>query len=202
MKSQPPQLTTIGILLLSFLIGLAGCTSHRPSPKTPEEAPPIILVEGDSLPSISFDELFTDVPGGRVIGYHYEGLQYTRTYQNVWDENFENETKEFNFLAQDILGDAGYWVKQDGLGELRLQGTVRKLSYNIYTYKGSFDQAECEMKWELFLAGEEKPFFTRLTDGAGRVDDNKPGALRIAFERALHRLMAQEEFVEAVAAKQ
>ncbi len=202
MRFQLNQLTTLGILLLSGLVGLAGCTSYRPSPKTPEEAPPIIKVEGGSLPSISFDELFTDVPGGRVIGYHYEGLQYTRTHQNTWDENFENQTKEFNILAQEILGDAGYLVKEDDLGELRLLGTVRKLSYNIYTYKGSFDQAECEMKWELFRAGDEKPYFTRLTNGAGRVDNDKPGALRIAFERALHRLMAQEEFVAAVAGQQ
>ncbi len=190
--------TTHGILLLAGLFGLFGCSSYRPTPKTPEAAAPVIRVDGESLPTVSFDKLFTDIPGGRVIGYFYEGLDYARTFAYKWDENFENVTKELNFMAQDILVDAGYRAKDGGLGELQLKGTIRKLSFNTYSYKASFDQAECELKWELYRTGEKDPYYTRLTNGAGRVDSTQSGAIRAAFELALHSLLAEEEFVDAV----
>jgi hypothetical protein len=195
------RLSTLGILLVAVLIGLSACTSTRPTPITPDAAPPMIMVDGGSLPTLSFDKLFTDIPGGRTIGYQYEGLQYTRVHQNKWDENFENETKDLNALAQNILGQAGYNVEGSGLGQLRLEGTIRKLTYNTFTYKASFDQAECELKWELFRAGEDSPYFTRLTNGEGRVEGNKPGAIMAAFELALRRLLTEQEFVDAVGSR-
>ncbi len=186
------------LIFLASLLVFSGCTSHRPAPQTPEAAGPMILVDGPSLPTISFGKIFTDVPGGRVIGYYYEGLEYTRGFKYKWDETFENETRELNFQAQDLLADAGYRVNDGSLGDLRLEGTIRKLSYNTYTYKVSFDQAECEVRWELFRAGETDPYFTSMTNGAGRIADSKPGALRAAFELAMRRLLADEEFVEKV----
>ncbi len=198
MKSPTNRVTTLVIFTLAILTSLAGCTSYRPAPQTPDAAPPMIKVEGQSLPTISFDNLFTDIPGGRIIGYYYEGIDYTRTFANKWDESYENETKDLNYPAQEILGGAGYRVRNTGLGELRLEGTIKKLTNNTYTYKASFDQAECELDWALYRAGEEKPYFTTMTKGVGRVESAKSGAIKAAFELGLRRLIASEEFVAAV----
>ncbi len=185
-------------LIVLVLVGLAGCSSYRPSPQPPQPAGPIIVVEGESLPTISFTNLFTDIPGGRVIGWLHEGLEYTRGHEIVWNESFENETKELNYLAQGILAEAGYRVREGNLENLRLEGTIRKLSLNTYAYKSSFDQAECELKWELYRAGEETPYFVRTTLGEGRVESGDTGAISSAFELALRRLLAEEEFVTAM----
>jgi hypothetical protein len=198
MRFPIERFTILIVLLLASLVVFSGCTSTRPVPNIPEAAPPMIMVDGESLPTLSFTKLIADVPGGRITGYHYEGLEYTRSYAHKWDENFSNQTNDLNFAAQVVLEDAGYRVKAGGLGELLMEGTIRKMSYNSYSYKVSFDQAECEMKWDVFRAGEDEPFFTTLTNGAGRVDSNQSGAIKAAFELALRRLLADEAFVEAV----
>ncbi len=190
------------IILSAAMMTLAGCSSHRPTPIIPEAAPPMIMVDGQTLPTISFTKLYADIPGGRITGYHYEGLEYTRGYAHKWDENFINESDDFDYLAQEILGDAGYRAVDRNGGQLRLDATIRKLSYNSYSYKVDFDQAECELDWRLFRAGEKEPYFTFSTNGVGRVDGNKSGAIRRAFELGLRRLIAQEEFVAAVGSQQ
>ncbi len=190
--------TVLCLLFSAAMMTLTGCSSVRPTPTVPEAAPPMIMVDGQSLPSISFTKLFADIPGGRITGYHYDGLEYTRGYAHKWDENFINESDDFGYLAQEILGDAGYRAQDPSGGQLHLDATIRKLSYNSYSYKVDFDQAECELDWRLYRATEEEPFFTFVTNGEGRVDGGQSGAIRVAFELGLRRLMAAEDFVTAV----
>lgn len=185
-------------LIILVLLTITACSSHRPSPQLPDAAGPMIMVEGESLPTITFTNLITDIPGGRVIGYFHEGLEYNRGYEIIWNETYDNETSALNDLALDILGEAGYRIREGNQSQLRLEGTIRKLSLNTYSYKSSFDQAECEVRWHLFRAGEDSPFFTSATPGAGRVETGQPGAISSAFELALRRLLADEEFVQAL----
>lgn len=198
MSFSMARIITPGILLLVFMSSFIGCSSHLPTPNIPEAAGPMIMVNGESLPTISYTKLIADVPGGRITGYHYEGMEYTRGYAHKWDENFNNETGNFNYLAMEILSDAGYRIQADGLGELRLEGIIKKLSYNSYSNKTDFDQVECDLQWDLFRAGEDTPFFTTVTPGAGRVSSNKTGVIKAAFELGLRRLLATETFVAAV----
>lgn len=202
MRSPLNRWAIFCFLLPVVVLSLTGCSSHRPTPNIPEAAPPMILVDGDSLPTISFTKLLADVPGGRITGYHYEGLEYNRGYAHKWDENFINETEDFDLLAREILGDAGYRANDSHGGQLLLEATIRKFSYNSYSYKVSFDQAECELDWRLYRAGETEPFFTWVNQGEGRVDSNKSGAFRLAFELGLRRLIATEEFAAAVGSRQ
>jgi len=192
----------LGLVLIAGLMIITGCTSHLPTPNIPEAAGPMIMVDGESLPTISFTRIYADIPGGRITGYHYEGMEYTRGYAHKWDDNFNNESSGFNYLAMELLSDAGYRTQAAGHGKLRLEGTIRKLTYNSYAHKIEFDQAECDLRWDLFIAGEEEPFFTTETQGAGRVDSNKSGAIKAAFELGLRRLLASEEFVTAVGSQQ
>ncbi len=187
-----------GILMLACLVWLAGCASSHTLPKRPLPAVPLIEVDGGSLPAINFVNLVVDIPGGRIIGYRYEGIQYTRTYDYQWDRHFADETETLNDRAREILNEGGYRVDGDDSGALRMVATMGQLGFNSYVNKASFDQAECEMTWELFRDGETEPYFTSQTNGAGRVDLNKPGAIAAAFELALRTLLAEPDFVAAV----
>jgi len=193
-----PWRVSLGFMVLAGAFLLTGCTSHLPTPNIPGTPGPMILVDGESLPTISFDKVIADIPGGRITGYHYEGMEYTRGYAHKWDENFNNESSDFNTLAMQLLDDAGYRAQAAGHGKLRLEATIRKLTYNSYSNKTDFDQAECELRWNLFQARQKQPFFTMDTKGAGRVDSSKTGAIKAAFELGLRRLLESEDFAEAV----
>jgi len=158
----------------------------------------MIQVDGESLPVMTFVKIVVDIPADRPIGYHYEGMERTRQHDYRWDQHFEDETDELNRESRAILRQAGYRVSTDDAGALRLVGTMGKFSFNSYAYKTSYDQAECEMKWELFRAGEVKPSFITRTVGAGRVESGKPGAVSSAYKLALRGLLAEEDFVAAV----
>ncbi len=53
------------------------------------------------------------------------------------------------------------------------------------------------MTWKLYRSGVEKPLFTAVTNGAGRVEANEMGAIRAAYGLALRRLLANPDFVAA-----
>ena len=198
MKFSFNSRTILGLLVISGLMVSIGCSSQVPTPKITDPEAPVIQVNGSTLASISFDEVYADIPGGRIIGYVHEGMQNTRTFETKWDESFNNETRVLNLAADIILQQAGYLVEDHGAGEVRMKGTIRRLGLNSYSYKGTHDEAECEMKWELFRAGEDKPYFTRSTVGNSRVKTEDSGAIKLAFEIGLQRLLAEEEFVNAI----
>ena len=186
------------LFLLSGLMVSMGCSSQVPTPKITDPEAPVIPVNGSTLPTISFDDVYADIPGGRIIGYVHEGMQNTRTFETKWDDSFNNETKSLNLAADMVLKQAGYLVEDHGNGEILMKGTIRRLKLNSYSYKGKHDEAECEMKWELFRAGEDTPYFTKSTVGNSRVKTVDSGAIKVAFEFGLRRLLAEEEFVEAI----
>lgn len=187
----------LGLMLLGLLC-LIGCSTAHPTPKIPVPAAPMIQVDGNALPSVTFINLVSDMPGGRIIGYHYEGMEYVRQHEYAWDQHFVNQTHVLNDRAQDVLGEAGYRTVADESGALQLNGTMARISFNSYARKISFDQAECEMNWTLTRAGENVPLFTMLTLGSGRVDAGQTGAIGMAFELALRRLLVEPDFVAAV----
>jgi len=185
------------VLLIAFA-WLGGCASGRPDPRMPEPAGPLVQVDGESLPSIEFFKVRTDIPGGRVLGFHYEGIDDRRVHDYRWDESFENVTTVLNDRARGILEESGYRLAYNGGGEVFMKGVMRKVSYNSFDRKISFTQAEMEVRWELFRPGEDKPFHTFATLGAGRVDNIDSGAMVQALELALRRLLADPEFSEAL----
>ncbi len=187
-----------GLILLTGLLVFLGCSSQIPAPQLAETETPTIKVDGLSLPSISFEEVYADIPGDRIIGYVHEGLQNTRTFEITWDENFNNETRALNFRAGVILEDSGYLVEKESDGEVRMKGTMRRLRLDTFSYKGSFDEAECEMKWELFRNNEKVPYFTKLSIGTSRIETQKSGAIGLAFDSSLRRLLANRDFVQAL----
>ena len=189
---------TSGILLLTCLVCLAGCSSTQPSPKMPQPAAPLIQVDGEALPALTFAELILDIPHQVPMGYRYEGLEYIRGDEIRWSEHFGAQTDVLNQDSRTVLTEAGYRVSEDDPDALRLVGTMSRVSFNSYTAKISFDQAECQMTWQLYRDGAEAPYFTTVTHGAGRVDANKMGAIRAAFELSLRRLLANPDFVVAV----
>ena len=180
------------------LLMMGACSTTLPIPRVPEPAPEMLDVAGRSLPAINFVNLVTDIPGDRIIGYHYEGPQYTRMHDYRWDENYSNETKVLNDYAHNILTEAGY---RDGVNDakaLTMVGTIENLTFNSYDRKVSFDQAECTVRWELFLPGESVAYHTQWTEGAARVDPRVAGPIRQAFELALRKLLSDSQFVAAV----
>lgn len=187
----------LGFLLIG-LVGLMGCAGSRPAPKMPEPAGPMIDVNGSELPSLTFADVIVDVQGGRVLGYQYQGMEYSRTNEYVWDEGFEDQTTELNSLANAIIREAGYRASDEGPDSMILVGTLGNLSFNTYIYKESFDQAECEVDWVLYRTDEKAPLYKTQTQGAGRVEAYAVGGIRAAFEVALRRLLAQPEFVAAM----
>ncbi|MFT5233647.1 MAG: hypothetical protein ACI9UQ_001681, partial [Candidatus Krumholzibacteriia bacterium] len=158
MISTHSNRTILAVALLIGMLCLTACSTTLPVPKMPEPAPPMIEVEGLSLPAIDFVNLITDIPGDRVIGYHYEGPQYTRMHDYRWDENYANETKVLNDYADEILAEAGYLAGVGGEDATSMVGTIQHLRYNSYERKVSFDQAECTVVWELFRPGETVAF--------------------------------------------
>ncbi len=200
MTAQRHPRSFLGILILVGLIGMNACSSTRPVPQTPEPAVPSIQVDGDQLPPVSFDKVVLDIPIHRPIGYHFEGMEYTRQNEYWWGPGVEDETSILHEQCQDIFQKAGYRVPATGDPDsIRLVGTMRKFSFNSYAYKSSFQQADLEMRWALFRTGEKKPFFTKDTNGSGRVGMDEPGAIIAAYELALHLLLADEAMVAAVA---
>jgi hypothetical protein len=164
----------------------------------PEPATPVIRVDGDSLPNVSFVKFVVDVPSQRSLGYHHDGMEYTREQEYRWDPHFADETDLLNERSREILAEAGYHL---GTGGARLVGTIGPLAYNSYTRKtGTFDQADCTVRWDLYGPGADKPVFMASTRGGGRVADHKPGAIAQAYETALRNLLARPDFVAAVAA--
>ncbi len=197
MTTNINRLALPGIILIC-LFYLVGCSSVSPSPRIPLSAPAMIKVEGQSVPAVTFSDVVTDMPGGRIIGYHYEGMEYIRAQDYRWGKHFTNQTLALNSLGQDILGEAGYRHQTGEPGALRMVGTMAQFKYNTYARKTSFDQAECEMNWELFKAGQSQPVFSLVTTGSGRVAAGETGALAAAFELALRQLVASPEFAAAV----
>jgi len=151
------------------------------------------------LPALDFAKIVLDIPDNVAIGNHYEGMQYNRRQDYWWDENFANETDELNGRSQVILAEAGYRMDSGDPSAMRLVGTLGQVGYNTYDRKNGFAQAECEMTWRLYGANVAEPHFTKVTNGAGRVGLNKPGALRGAYELALRHLLADPKFAAAVA---
>jgi hypothetical protein len=183
----------------AILLSMAGCSTTNPKPKMPQPAAPLIKVDGEALPALDFDRIILDIPDKVAIGYHYEGIQYSRRQAYWWDENFAHETDELNGKTRTILAEAGYRTSAGDPGAMRLVGTLGRVGYNTYDNKVGFAQAECEMTWQLYGAGADQPHFSTVTNGAGRVGPNEPGALREAYEVALRQLLADPEFAAAVA---
>ncbi|MDX2473541.1 MAG: hypothetical protein QNL91_07490 [Candidatus Krumholzibacteria bacterium] len=198
MSCQFSRWNTSGILLLTCLVCLTGCSSTHPVPKMPQPAAPLIPVDGEAIPALTFAELILDIPHQVPIGYRYEGLEYIRGDEIRWSEHFGAQTDVLNQDSRTVLTEAGYRVSEDDPRALRLVGTMSRVSFNSYAAKVSFDQAECQMTWQLYRDGAEAPYFTTVTHGAGRVDAKKMGAIRAAFELALRRLLANPDFVAAV----
>ena len=193
------QRRILGLLAAACLVLFVGCSSSRPAPQTPEPAAPSIQVDGDSLPPSSFAKVVLDIPIHRPIGYHFEGMEYTRQNEYWWGPGVEDETDILHQECEDIFLAAGYRVAPLGDEDsIRLVGTMRKFSFNSYAYKSSFQQADLEMRWALYRDGEKKPFFTQDTIGSGRMDMDQPGTIIAAYELALHRLLADEAMVAAV----
>jgi hypothetical protein len=189
---------------MTLVAGLAGCasTSNR-YPETPVPPPAAIDVAGRAVAAVAVRTIYADVPGGRIIGYHYDGANLVRGQGYKWDRAFENEAEELNELAIARMGEAGYTVvaAQDAAGQakaVQLDGTMAKLTYNSYAHREEFNQATCEMRWSLFRPDESKPFYTATTLGAGRRPKTQPGAIVSAFEVALGNLLADPAFVEAL----
>jgi len=194
------QRTILGLLAAACFSLFVGCSSSRPAPQTPEPAAPSIQVDGDSLPPFSFAKVVLDIPIHRPIGYHFEGMEYTRESEYWWGPGVEDETDVLHQECQDIFEKAGYRVAPLGDPEsIILVGTMRKFSFNSYAYKSSFQQVELEMRWALYRDGEKKLFFTKDTSGSGRKEMDQPGTIIAAYELALHRLLADEAMVAAVA---
>lgn len=183
-----------------LLLGVfAGCASTVPKPAEPIPALPLIVVEGNSLPVISFEKIVVDLPPQRGVGYHYVGPEYTRQQEYRWDQHFEDETVLLNDRSRNLLSEAGYRVASAGQGKWHLVGSVGPLSYNSYERKTRvFDQAECTVTWQLYRQDADKPDFVSKTKGMGRVADHKPGAIAAAYEVALRNLLGSPDFVATV----
>jgi|GEM_PF-2600098 len=194
--------TGVSCLVLTsiLMIGLlAGCASN-PVPNAPVPADDPIVVRGSTVQPLAFRGLITDIPGGRILGFHYEGANSVRGHDYRWDESFENRTRDLNGMAQQLLREAGYRIepRTEGGDVVQLVGTMRKLVYNSYSHRSDFNQASCELRWEMFRAGDETPFYTQATTGEGRVPLTESGAIVAAFDTALKNLLAREDFVEAL----
>ena len=189
---------SVSSFFLILLIAVAGCAGTQPAPKIPEPAPDLPLVDGKSLPSIEIVELVTDIPGGRILGWHYEGEDYRRVYDYRWDESFSNHTELMNLHTVDVMEEAGYELSLSDADRVRLTAVMRKVTYNSYARKIRFNQAECEVRWQLFRMGEEKPYATVVSTGEARADDIQAGAMIGAYDVALRRLLAGDEFAAAL----
>jgi hypothetical protein len=192
------------IAAMTLMAGLAGCASTSDRyPQTPVPAPAAIDVSGRDVAAVAVRTIYADVPGGRIIGYHYDGADLVRGQGYKWDRAFENEAEELNELAIARMEEAGYTVvaAQDAAGQakaVQLDGAVGKLTYNSYAHREEFNQATCEIRWSLFRPGESRPFYTATTPGAGRRPQTQPGAIVAAFEVALGNLLADPAFVKAL----
>jgi hypothetical protein len=181
-------------VLLILVAACVGCGTNMPEKPMPDPAAPPINVAGETLPAIEFFKVRTDIPGGRRLGAHYQGIDDHRVSDYQWDSSFENVTTVLNERADVILKEAGYRLAQQDAGEVLMKGMMRKVTYNSYERKISFTQAEMEVRWKLFRPGEDKPFRTFVTQGAGKVDNIDSGAMVQAFEMALRVLLADPEF--------
>jgi hypothetical protein len=179
---------------------LAACGTTLPTPEIPEPARPLHMVDGEAYPALNFVELMTDVPGGRILGWHYEGEDYRRAHDYRWDDNFANVTDALNAPSRDILREAGFRVGRGDQDVVRLTGTMKKVTYNSYARKIRFNQGEVEMLWALYRSGEEGAYRTMTTMGAARAEDIQAGALAQAYQVALRNLLADPDFAAAVAA--
>ena len=198
MEFQRARLCVRVLALLSLSVFVIGCAATRPAPPRPEPAPPLIEVDGATLPAIVFANVKLDIPDHVAIGYHHVGAEYTRDSEYRWGPHFKEETDKLNGSGQALLAEAGYRVVAADPAALRLVGTLGRFSYNSYAHKASFEQAECEVIWELHRPGEAKPCFAARTSGAGRIEAGQIGGIMAAFELALRRLLADEQFVAAV----
>jgi len=198
MNPRAERLIHWALATLAVICALPGCSSTRPGPRLPEPAPPLITVDGAALPAIAFPKVRLDIPDYRAIGYHHVGSEYVRDHEYRWGPHFKDETDKLNASGQAILAQAGYRVAGDDPGALQLVGTIGGFRYDSYAHKESFEQAELAVTWELQRPGGHKPLFVMRTAGAGRIEAGQIGGIMAAFELALRRLLAAEDFVAAV----
>jgi hypothetical protein len=158
----------------------------------------LIEVDGQTLPPLFFANVKLDIADHVAIGYHHVGAESTRGSEYRWGPHFKDETDKLNGSGQALLAQAGYRVVTDDPAALRLVGTLGRFSYNSYAHKASFEQAECEVAWELYRPDETKPYYVARTAGAGRVEAGQIGGIMAAFELALRRLLADADFVAGV----
>jgi len=82
----------VAVMTLMVVVGLAGCASTSDRyPQTPVPAPAAIDVSGRDVAAVAVRTIYADVPGGRIIGYHYDGADLVRGQGYKWDRAFENE---------------------------------------------------------------------------------------------------------------
>lgn len=186
------------IALLLFVVLAAGCGSTLPEPRGVEPPLPVEPVDGADYPPIRFQEVTADVPGKRIIGWHYEGEDYRRVYEYRWDENFANVTTTLNAPALELLHLVGYRVATDGRDAVSLKGILKKVGYNSYARREPFNQGEVTVVWSLIRPGEETAYYTATTEGIARVEDIQGGAVAKAVLAALQNLLADPEFLEAL----
>jgi hypothetical protein len=193
---HPGRVPTVAALLVL----VAACGTSLPEPRIPEPPRPLHVVDGAALPPVNFVAMEADVPGGRILGWHYEGEDYRRAHDYRWDANFANVTGELNAPSRDVLREAGFRVGRGGEDVVRMIGTITRLSYNSYARKLRFNQGEVAVRWSLFRPGEDRPYHTATTAGAARAEDIQAGAIVGACEVALRNLLADPGFAAAVAA--
>jgi hypothetical protein len=187
-------------LVAGMVLVAAGCGTTLPEPQTPEPPRPLHVIDGDAYPPLDFVELKTDVPGGRILGWHYEGEDYRRAHDYRWDQSFENVTETLNPPSRELLREAGFRVARGDADVVRMAGIMKMVSYNSYARKMRFNQGEVTMEWALYRPGEDLPYHTAQTTGAARAEDIQAGAVANAYLVALRNLLAEPEFAAAVAA--
>lgn len=188
------------ILVLAGLAGWCGCSTTVPSPRMPEPAPPVIRVDSEELPAVAFAEVLLEIPDHLAIGYHYEGLDNSRVTEYRWGKHFREARPALDDDCRAVLDGAGYRLDAADPQAVKLVARMVRVSFDSYAYKSSYKQATCEMMWELYRTGDAKPYFLRTTTGAGRAEGANEGAILAAFHVALHKLLADGEFVAAVRA--
>ena len=196
--------------VMVFLFLSAGCNTPTLMDQTAASQPVFTRHVNGSKP-VAFHRVIIDLPPGKLLGQLHTGIFRTVARGFYWNQGGNIVGPgAFNQVASETLHVCGFDVlgfEKQVFGEndsykarYQLGATIRDMNLNAYDpLAGNFSEANVLVEWQLEDSFNRQVILTNTTSGFARLPGFNSGAILLAFQNALKRMIATSTLADLLA---